>query len=135
MGYYVIERSNLQANGLEKIPEHKFGWELCFGVKEDCVEPSETHFRWHESFEDFLTTLAKAGVTGWLELSGEQGEWEKYVLKDGVVECYEGSIVYGEEPQRVLGREYNPYEGLTEELDCNDACDSDCSKCPLNKDR
>ena len=103
MGYYMtVESQDLKANGLSKLPE---GVDEFWALEGEYVSITESYFKWGDWFEKDLQTLAKAGVTGEIELSGEQAEWEKFVLKDGVVEIYGGSVVYPDEPQTVMVQE------------------------------
>ena len=100
MGYYMtVERQELKANGLTQLPD---GIDEFWALEDEHVSITEGYFKWGDWFEDDLKTLARAGVTGEIELSGEQAEWQKYVLKDGVVELYEGAIVYPNKPTEVI---------------------------------
>lgn len=100
MGYYmVVQSASLKTNGVKKLPENV----EYFEVDGEWVKPIEWHFKWHDSFEEELVFLARAGVTGEIELMGEEGEYTKYVLKQGIVELYEGKVVYPEKPNTVLG--------------------------------
>lgn len=99
MGYYMtVERIDLKTNGLTKLSEDLE--ESCWRIEDDHVLLKETYFKWDDWFNDELKKLATAGVTGEIELSGEQAEWEKYVLKNGMVEAYTGSVTYPEEPEK-----------------------------------
>jgi hypothetical protein len=104
MGYYMtVEDFLLNSNGLSKLPEGITPdfWAL------DEEDPSfvvikEEDFNWADGwFIEDLKALAKAGVTGEVVLSGELGEWYKYVLKGGRVEEYEGSVVFPKEPTEI----------------------------------
>jgi len=100
MGYYVTVQSyNLSANGLKRLPKDLYDiWDL----DGENINITELHFKWGCGwFLEDLKKLAKAGVTGEVELYGEEGEWYKYVLRDGRVEEYLGSVVYEEEPNEI----------------------------------
>jgi len=100
MGYYVTIRSiSLKANGLLKLPENL---DEIWRISEDQITLVETYFKWYDSFEEDLVFLARQGVTGSLVLTGEEGEYVKYIMKDGKVECYEGTVVYPEKPTIIL---------------------------------
>ena len=100
MGYYMtVQLESLKANGVKKLPENV----EYFEVDGEWVKPIEHYFKWDDSFEEELVFLARAGITGEIELMGEEGEYTKYKLKQGVVEVYEGKIVYPEKPNTVLG--------------------------------
>jgi len=70
-------------------------------TKENRIEPVEWYFKWGDWFVEDLTKMAKAGVTGFVETIGEEGEYTKYMLKDGKVEEYYGEVVYPEKPNDV----------------------------------
>jgi hypothetical protein len=100
MGYYMtVERQDLNPNGLSRLPEGISDiWEL----EGDYVSLKEGYFKWADGwFIEDLKALAKAGVTGEVVLSGELGEWVKYVLKGNRVEEYEGSVVFPKEPSEI----------------------------------
>ncbi|MCD6340883.1 MAG: hypothetical protein J7L51_02910 [Desulfurococcales archaeon] len=95
MGYTMtIEGYRLEAGGLREVPAVGSWGEMWEITEEGRLRPKECYFRWDDSFEDFLSALARAGVTGEVELSGEQAEWYKYVLRDGEVTCHEGWVIY-----------------------------------------
>jgi len=99
MGYYMtVEKQDLKANKLTKLPE---GIDKIWKLEDEYVSITEGYFKWGDWFEKDLKALAKAGITGEVVLSGESAEWYKYVLKNGVVECYEGRIVFPEEPSEI----------------------------------
>jgi len=81
MGYYVtIQKCRLEPNGLKQIPPGaEGGWVLSKGY----VEPVDYYFKWKggDWFEEELVALAKAGVTGEVELIGEEGERWKTTLR------------------------------------------------------
>lgn len=98
----TVQYSSLESNGLTELPEKVDGdfW----AIRNGDIEPIEHWFKWYEEFDEELVFLARAGVTGEIILMGEQGEYNKYVLKNKVVEYYEGTIVYPERPNTVLGQ-------------------------------
>jgi len=100
MGYYMrVQSCSLRVEGLERLPENASDfWTITDGE----VEPVEYEFKWHSDFEEKLLALSKAGVRGELELMGEEGEYVKYVLEDGVVKLYDGHVVYPDEPSEII---------------------------------
>ena len=100
MGYYMtVQSCSLKAEGVERLPESvSENWI----VEDGEVKPVEYWFKWYSEFEGELLTLSKAGVRGEIELMGEEGEYIKYVLADGVVKLYEGRVVYPDEPSEII---------------------------------
>ena len=100
-----IQCVELEMNELEALPEGVDEyWQLDTIGGNKRIQPIDWGFNWHEDdFEKTLMLLVKAGVTGEVEFRGEQGDSWKYVLKDGKVEYYDGSVVYSEKPEKVLG--------------------------------
>jgi hypothetical protein len=100
MGYYMtVQSCSLKAEGVERLPEEvSENWI----VKDGEVKPVEYWFKWHSEFEEELLALSKAGVRGEIELMGEEGEYIKYVLADGVVKLYGGRVVYPDEPSEII---------------------------------
>jgi hypothetical protein len=100
MGYYMtVQSCSLKAEGVERLPESvSENWI----VEDGEVKPVEYWFKWYSEFEEELLALSKAGVRGEIELMGEEGEYIKYVLADGVVKLYEGRVVYPDEPSEII---------------------------------
>jgi len=96
----TIQDVSLKAEGLERLPD---GVGL-FKLVDQRVVPIEWTMKWTDYFEEELVFLSRAGVRGYVEVMGEEGEYVKYVLKDGVVEVYEGAVVYPDEPSTILGK-------------------------------
>ena len=90
------------ANELKELPEN-IDTDIWI-IKDGKIDLIQYWFKWYESFDEELVFLSRAGVTGEIELIGEQGEYTKYVLKNKVVEYYEGTITYPERPNIVLGQ-------------------------------
>lgn len=96
----TVECQDLKANGLSKLPE---GIDVDFWTMEkENVSITERYFKWGDWLENDLKALAKAGVTGKIEMSGEEAEWEKYVLEAGIVKVYRGQVTYPKEPEETL---------------------------------
>lgn len=103
MGYSVDIQSVKFEHNLKVLPEGVDGyWE--FSKREPVqIQPLDWSFNWHEDdFESTLILLAKAGVTGEIELMGEQGDYWKYVLTEKEVKYYDGEVVYHEKPDKTL---------------------------------
>jgi hypothetical protein len=101
MGYYMnVVCCDLKANGLERLPEGVSDY--LWTIEDGRVELSEYYFKWYSEFEEELLALSRAGVRGEIELFGEEGEYIKYVLADGVVKLYEGRVVYPDEPSEII---------------------------------
>jgi len=95
MGYYMtVESQKLLANGLSELPE---GLDELWRLEGEYVSLIDGYFKWDDWFERDLKRLAKTGVTGEVELSGEMAERYKYVL-DGVVKLYHGAVTYPGSP-------------------------------------
>jgi hypothetical protein len=104
MGYYV----EIVSCDIEKpiyINEHDLyveygGW--C--VDDNKILPCERYVKFTDEFIESIKYLVKLGCSGFLELEGETGEREKYVLdpESGQVNVFEGTVVYSEEPTYVL---------------------------------
>lgn len=73
-------------------------------TEDNHIVPVDWYFKWGERFVGDLIKMAKSGVTGFVETIGEEGEYTKYVLKDGKVEEYYGEIVYSQAPAKVHGQ-------------------------------
>ena len=55
-----------------------------------------------DDFYKSLKYLSKVGCTGYVELSGDNGEWVKFVLKDGKLFIYYAEMTYPKKPTYVL---------------------------------
>jgi len=96
LGYYMtVEYQDLKANGLSELPREV---DELWALENEKVFLIEGFFKWGNWFLHDLSVLAKAGVTGEIELSSESCEWEKFKLENGLVKVYQGRIVYSKEP-------------------------------------
>ena len=75
--------------------------EHIFKIKDGALVLGEWSFKWYSFWEENLLALAKAGWTGYVTWTGEEGEWVKAVLADSKVCVYFGEITYPEEPYKV----------------------------------
>ncbi|MBC7219283.1 MAG: hypothetical protein H5T49_04035 [Hadesarchaea archaeon] len=109
MGYeIIIENHDLK---IEDDAEKRIFSKLKYGVlelsdfweiNENKIVPSEYSLKWGDWFEEDLKNMAKMGVTGFIEVRGEQGECSKFVLRDERVEVFYGRVVYSEKPDEIL---------------------------------
>jgi len=74
-------------------------WEI--DVERRVAKPIDYNFRWGGWFIDELKTLSELGFEGYVEVVGEQGDYYKYVLREGWVEEYYGEVVYSPEPNNI----------------------------------
>ena len=68
------------------------------------VDPISYDIKWSWDFVDELVKLAEQGVVGEVVLTGEEGEWFKFILKYGRVEEYNAEIVYKDKPDYIYTR-------------------------------
>ena len=71
-------------------------------IEDDEIVPVEYDYKLSDRFFGSLKHFAKVGCIGYLEVLGEDNEWEKYELEDGKVFVYHGEIVYPEKASSVL---------------------------------
>jgi hypothetical protein len=118
MGYYLtINSLNLNTHGLKTLPE---GVDELWKLDDDgTVSLDDYYIKYDDWWDEDLKNLAKAGVTGEIELFcqrrmprkillrekrsgkmfyGECGEWERYVLKDGKVMVFKGHVEFSGDP-------------------------------------
>jgi hypothetical protein len=97
MGYYLtINSLNLNTHGLKTLPE---GVDELWKLDDDgTVSLDDYYIKYDDWWDEDLKNLAKAGVTGEIELYGECGEWERYVLKDGKVMVFKGHVEFSGDP-------------------------------------
>ena len=60
------------------------------------------YFKWSSGFVKDLLVLKKMGVRGNITCYGEEGEYLKYEIHDKGVKEYIGSVVFPENPERII---------------------------------
>ena len=77
-------------------------------VREDEIEPVEYNFKWGDEFVNDLVKMAKHDIIGCVEITGEEGEHTRYVLRGGKVREYCGRTVYPRTPSSVYDKISKP---------------------------
>lgn len=100
MGYYMIIQTSSLKGRLPSLPTEFIPWKQ---EKDGSITPADTSFKWYDTFEEELLLMAKAGISGEIVVTGEEGDYSKYVLKDKKLEMYEGTVVYSNKPDNIIG--------------------------------
>ena len=107
MGYYMIIQTSSLKGRLPNLPTEFIPWKQ---ENDGSITPTDTSFKWYDTFEEELLLMVQAGITGEIVVTGEEGDYSKYVLKDNKVEMYEGTVVYNNKPDNVITAENNGRE-------------------------
>lgn len=102
MGYYMIIQTNSLKGKLPELPTEFIPWKQ---EQDNSIIPTDTTFKWCDTFEEELLLMAQAGITGEIMITGEEGDYSKYVLRNNRVEMYDGRVVYDDEPDNIITAE------------------------------
>jgi hypothetical protein len=110
MGYYLTvvdqdlkSEKDISAELNKYLKEQKLY--LIWGWGNGYVGLDDGYFKWKEEFFGDLNILKDLGVRGYLTAYGEEGEYYKYQIDDEGVKEYYGSVVFSNEPEKVIKKE------------------------------